>query len=89
MVKEGIAIDYIFYLQETITSDETLQAKRSFEQLASEMGVKIKHYHADNGRFADRDFINDAQQNNQRLTYWCKLPLSKWHSSKTNKRFTR
>jgi hypothetical protein len=39
------------YLQESTKGAHTLAAKRSFETYASTHGVKIRHYHADNGRF--------------------------------------
>jgi hypothetical protein len=37
-------------------SDKTLTAKLAFEQYAAEHGVKILHYHCDNGRFHDNAF---------------------------------
>ena len=58
------------HLQRTITSDETVQAKIAFERYAQERGVQIRHYHANNGRFADKGFIKNCQLNNQRLTYF-------------------
>ena len=50
------------YLQWTITSAETVQAKHSFEHMAEDMGIRIHHYHADNGRFADKGFVQDCQK---------------------------
>ena len=44
-------------------------AKHAFERSADQRGVKIMHYHADNGRFADNTFIQDCQLNGQRLSY--------------------
>ena len=38
-------------------SDETVQAKTTFERYSEERGVLVLHYHADNGRFADNGFI--------------------------------
>ena len=32
-------------------------------------GVRIQHYHADNGHFADKGFVNHCQDENQTLTY--------------------
>ena len=49
------------YLQKRITSQETVMAKHAFERAAAQRGVTIKHYHADNGRFADNAFIQDCQ----------------------------
>ena len=57
------------YLQKRITSQETVMAKYAFERAAEQRGVKIKHYHADNGRFADNAFIQDCQVNRQILSY--------------------
>ena len=49
-------------------SNETVQAKTAFERYSEERGVHILHYHADNGRFADKGFIDNCQLKNQRLT---------------------
>ena len=57
------------FLQKRITSAETVLAKQSFERFARDHGVKILHYHADNGRFADNGFIQACKDNNQGLTY--------------------
>ena len=50
-------------------SNETVQAKTAFERYSEERGVHILHYHADNGRFANKGFIENCQLNNQCLTY--------------------
>ena len=57
------------YLQHRITSEETVQAKHAFERAAERWGVKILHYHADNGRFADNVFIADCNAQRQSLSY--------------------
>ena len=57
------------YLQKRITSQETVMAKHAFERAAAQLGVTIKHYHADNGRFADNAFIQDCEANRQILSY--------------------
>jgi hypothetical protein len=57
------------YLQRRLTSDETVQAKRAFERNCQILGVKVRHYHADNGRFADNGFINHCKLNNQTISY--------------------
>ena len=57
------------YLQRRITSEETVQAKHAFERVAEQRGVKIVHYHADNGRFADNAFIADCNFQRQSLSY--------------------
>jgi len=51
------------------SSEETLQAKRAFEQWCQEAGVRIKHYHCDNGRFADKAFMDHCAASGQRISY--------------------
>ena len=47
--------DYVYVaLMRDLTLDETLLAKTSFERHASDGGVQIKAYRADNGRFSDQ-----------------------------------
>ena len=57
------------YLQRHITSEETVKAKHAFESAAEQRGVKILHYHADNGRFTDNAFIADCNAQRQSLSY--------------------
>eukprot|EP00978_Attheya_sp_CCMP212_P038287 scaffold188235_cov63-Attheya_sp.AAC.1 len=57
------------YLQRTLTSAETLESKRAFEQHAKQHGMSIRHYHADNGRFADNMFRNDVMEKSQTISY--------------------
>ena len=57
------------FLQRRLTSEETVLAKHAFERYARDRGVRIQHYHADNGRFADNGFIRDCQAHGQGLTY--------------------
>ena len=45
------------HLQSSTSSEETVQAKAAFEAYARDHGVTIKHYHADNGRFADNGHL--------------------------------
>ena len=57
------------YLQKRVSSQETVMAKHAFERSAEQRGIKIKHYHANNGHFADNAFIQDCQANRQSLSY--------------------
>ena len=57
------------YLQKHLTSEETVMAKHAFERSTDQRGVKITHYHADNGRFADNAFIADCKAERQGLSY--------------------
>ena len=49
--------------------DETIKAKEVFKQYAQLRGVIVKHYHADNGCFADKGWMNHVQQKGQTITF--------------------
>jgi hypothetical protein len=55
-------------LQESTTGAETLLAKQAFEACAASFGIKVINYHADNGRFAERLFLNHAAENGQTVS---------------------
>ena len=57
------------YLQRRLMSEETVQAKHAFERSCEQRGVKILHYHADNGRFADNAFMNNCKTQDKGLSY--------------------
>lgn len=43
--------------QKIFTVEGTILTKRSFQAYTRNHGVVIKHYHVDNGRFADQRFL--------------------------------
>jgi hypothetical protein len=51
------------------SGESTLQAKHDFEHLSGTHDVRVKHYHADNGRFAEQSFTDDAKQSGQHITF--------------------
>ena len=53
------------HLQESTKGEETLLAKGAFEVYTASFGVKVLKYHADNGRFAERLFLDHAATNGQ------------------------
>ena len=57
------------HLQIDDSSTETLAAKRAFETFATEHGVKVLHYHCDNGRFHDNAFKQACHNARQQLTF--------------------
>jgi hypothetical protein len=57
------------HLQESLTSAYTVEAKEAFEAFARNMGVRIQHYHADNGSFADNGFMNTVKQQQQTISF--------------------
>ncbi len=57
------------HFQYSTNAQETLEAKAAFERFAKSHGVEVKAYHADNGRFAEKAWQQDAEAKGQRLTY--------------------
>ncbi|KAL7482125.1 hypothetical protein ACHAW6_007811 [Cyclotella cf. meneghiniana] len=46
-----------------------LKVHQVYKQYASKRGIKICHYHCDNGCFADNTFRQHAEQQQQTLTF--------------------
>ena len=61
-------LSYI-HLQKQLTSEETVQGKVAFEKYCEARGVTVRHYHADNGRFSDKGFVNHVAKCRQSITY--------------------
>ncbi len=59
---------YVFLTRDS-TLDETNLAKHANEQFLSSIGVTSKAYHANNGRFADKEFRDDCISCNQVITF--------------------
>ena len=57
------------HLMSSLNSEETIATKRAFERFAAKHGVQIKHYHCDNGQFADNAFVAACQESCQKLTF--------------------
>ena len=56
------------YLQFSTGAEETVQAKRAFEAYATLHGVSVRHYHADNGRFAENMWLDAVETHRPRQT---------------------
>ena len=70
-------LSYVHF-HRSLSSDDTVKAKRAFERHCDGHGVKVLHYHADNGRFADLLLLRDiADQKQKDHLLWCKCPFSK------------
>jgi hypothetical protein len=52
------------HLQKDSSSKETLRAKDAFEIYARDRGVRVQHYHADNGHFVDNAWKEGLAQEN-------------------------
>jgi hypothetical protein len=57
------------HLMTRLTSEETTEEKQAFEHFAEQHGVRILHYHCDNGGFADNAFKNSCSAKGQCLTF--------------------
>ena len=57
------------YLQKTCSAEETIEAKRAFEQYAQNRGVRVQAYHADNGIFKAKKWVEECRQQKQDLTF--------------------
>ena len=53
-----------------ITAESTLAEKKEFEHRCAVRGVKVEHYHADNGRFAEPAWMNECKRCKQELTFF-------------------
>ena len=56
------------HMQESTNGEETLKAKKAFEAVAENYGVYIRHYHGDNGRFAEKLFVDHATNKGQTVS---------------------
>jgi hypothetical protein len=68
-VDHFLRLQYIHLMTTNLTSSETLEAKHAFEHFAVEHGVKIAHYHCNNGQFADTAFIQSCKESRHKLTF--------------------
>ena len=57
------------HLQRGLLSDETVQEKKAFEDYTRKYKVKVKQYHAENGRFSYTTFLQAVKQENQMISY--------------------
>lgn len=57
------------YLQKSADAEETVLAKRAFEETAKQNGVDVIAYHADNGIFRANKWVKECKNLGQRLTF--------------------
>ena len=64
------ATNYTYaHMQRSTSAEETIEAKHTFERKAAQYGVRIKHYHADNGIFAASDFQKEVNTAGQTISF--------------------
>jgi hypothetical protein len=52
-----------------MNASKTIEAKEAFERWSASHGVKIKHYHADNGHFAENAFMSHVARCGQTISF--------------------
>ena len=57
------------HLHQAMTTQETLDTKHVFEHIPEQHVIRIRHYHCDNCRFADRAFMDDVRKAGQTITF--------------------
>ena len=57
------------YLQQTMSAQETLESKVAIERYAQAQGVTIQAYHADNGIFKAKEWVQACHDAQQPLTF--------------------
>ena len=57
------------YLQKTCSAEETIEAKRAFVKYATNQGVMVGAYHADNGIFKAKKWMEECYQQKQNLNF--------------------
>ncbi len=67
-VDQASDMGYVYH-HLSMSSEETVKAKVSFERYARSHGVNIKHYHADNGRFKDKAFMRSIEDSGQTISF--------------------
>ena len=70
----NVLVDYAsrwvkVHLMHDATGELTLEAKNDFERYCMIRNVVPKHYHVDNGRFAENSFKEDCIRKIQNLTF--------------------
>ena len=50
------------HLMTEMNAEATVEAKRAFERMAATHGVKVQHYHSDNGLFDTKAFRDSIEQ---------------------------
>lgn len=56
-------------LQTSLDGQQTLAANQAFETLSDSCGVQVKSYRADNGRFAEKSFLDAVKEAHQTIDF--------------------
>ena len=67
-VNHCLDVDYV-HLQESTSAEETIKAKKPFEEYCSSCRVQVWRYHTDNSIFASTGFQKAVNQANQTTSF--------------------
>ena len=70
------------HLRRFTNMNDTLEAKTTFEPVFHRHGLTVLHYHADNDRFANKDFLREIVECKQKSVSVTLTPISKTEKSK-------
>ena len=62
--------DFFVALMRDLTTESTLVSMKEFAHRCAVRGIKVKHYHADNGRFAKPAWVNECKRCHQDLIFF-------------------
>ena len=54
----------------SISGEQALDAKKAYEYWAASYGIKVNIYHAYNGRYAEKMFLDVVEDTNQDITFF-------------------
>ena len=57
------------YFQTSADAEETIKAKKAFEEYALQRGIQVRAYHADNGIFRANKWLDACKENRQPITF--------------------
>ena len=62
--------DFVYiHLMQDYTVDETILAVKSFKKVMAQANRTVKHYHANNGAFAHKGFLDKVYRKAQKITF--------------------
>ncbi len=62
-------IFYVFLMRD-FTINEAILAVKAFEKVMAQAKRTVKHYHADNGVFVHKRFLDEVNRKKQKITFW-------------------
>jgi hypothetical protein len=62
--------DFVYvHLMRDFTVDKTILAVKAFKKVMAQANRSVKHYHANNGAFAHKGFLDEVNCKDQKITF--------------------